>query len=161
MTLPASDDKDRLTVALTGVLDAILMSAMDLGVDLPPLHRITTGSLAHDCEQVLVVGSGLTTGMPLAPDSSASGPGACGPMWTLVVGIDIVRCAPTVTESGVTDSDSIEASLPVVSADVAVLQRALQSITDLSVGDLTASLTFKPPSGNYRSTSVSIRMVLP
>lgn len=161
MTLPYPADQDRLSTALSGVLDAVRTAAMDLNVDLPPVQRVTTGSLAHDCEQVLVVGSGLTTGMPLAPDSSASGAGACGPMWTLVTSIDIVRCAPTMTESGVTDTDAIEASLPVVSADVAVLQGAINAINDMTVGDLTASLTFKAPSGNYRSTSVSIRMVLP
>ena len=161
MTLPIPADTERLSSALTGVREAVLTAAMDLNVDLPPVHRVTTGSLAHDCEQVLVVGSGLTTGAPLAPDSNASGPGVCGPMWTLVVTVDIVRCAPTVTESGVTDTDSIEASLPVVSSDVEVLMRAIENINTQTINSMTASITFKPPSGNYRSTSVSIRMVLP
>ena len=161
MTLPMPADTERLSSALNSVREAVLAAAMDLNVDLPPVHRVTTGSLAHDCEQVLVIGSGLTTGAPLAANSTASGPAGCAPMWTLVVTVDIVRCAPTVTESGVTDTDSIEASLPVVSSDVEVLMRAISNVSAQTYSDLTASITFKPPSGNYRSTSVSIRMVLP
>lgn len=161
MTIPLPADTERLSSALESVLECVRMAALDLNVDIPAYQIATTGSLAHDCEQVLVVGSGITTGLPLAPISGAPGPGPCGPSWTLVVAVDIVRCAPTVTDSGVTDTESVGNSLVTVSSDVEVLMRATTNLQNLVVGDITASLTFKAPSGSFRSTSMSLRMAIP
>ena len=160
MTASLSPETERLSTLLTSVMEQVEAAAMDLNVDLPAIRRVTTGSLAHDCEQVLVVGSGITSGTPTAPAGAIGMTGGCAISWTVVLSVDIVRESPTVTDDGTTDEESVTGALGVVSADAGVIMEALRRVSDISFTDFTASITLKAPSGNYRSTSVSIRMAL-
>lgn len=160
MTAAIPPSTERLSTALTSVMDAVLQAAMDLNVDLPTQQIVTTGNLAHDCEQVLVIGSGLTTGSPTSADTSFTGGGACATMWSLVVTVDIVRCSPTTTTSGTTNIPKVTEALGTASTDVGVLMDAAAILEETAFSGMTASITLKPPSGNYRSTSLTIRIGL-
>lgn len=161
MTTFLPSETERLSTLLTSVMEQVEAAALDLNVDIPAIRRVTTGSLAHDCEQVLVIGSGITSGTPTTPASAIGMTGACAIAWTVVLSVDIVRESPTVTDDGTTDEESVTGALDVVSADAGVIMEALRRLSDISYTDFTASITLKAPSGNYRSTSVSIRAVLP
>lgn len=150
-------------------LEAVQMAALDMGVVLPDKQVVGTGEVAHDCEMVAVTALRLITGIPDAAQGAGfpgalSGGGFCAPTWSLIMNVEIVRCAPLWPEDGngvVAASAINDATIP-TSKDAEVIINAVNNLAanPHNFGDVVSNIQFLPPSGGFVVTLGQVTSVL-
>lgn len=134
------------TVALAqGVFDAMVAQlAADATFVMPTRRYIATGDVAYDCNEFIVHGVRIFQGFPglqlpqRTLDSS---------VWSLELGVSVVRCVPVPSASAVPSAEALDASGKASLADGGALMRAavgarkagvlLAPCSDVEIGPVT------------------------
>lgn len=90
-------DADRLAVLLQFVHASVEDELVRMGRPLPERRYIGYGASAVDCEQLVTIAVQVYVG---APGDEAQRPQRCDGIWSAVLGVELWRCIPTVSNRG-------------------------------------------------------------
>lgn len=161
-------DEDVLRIAkmLDEILERVVEGYEDAGVPLPSRQFWTTGSTAHDCEQLTVTFNQAYIG-PVGDE--ANEPQRCSAPRTAQLDIEVVRCIPGyVGPRGKAPSpDQIQAAARNQVID-AMLLLDLSCALDTWNGDLgvpgmgvIATVDAGEPNGAYQGTTLHLTVAIP
>lgn len=159
---PTAPDAQTYVIHARGVLEAIQTVYEQENVDLPARQFINVGGAqdtAWDCEQLVVSVEQVYNGLP---GQQAQQPTRCDEPTTVVVTIQLVRCAPTPRSSGrsapqpVTPEQHEEFAEKML-IDARLLMTAGQLFGDLQnyLGSM-ADVTITGPQGGYQALMMSL-----
>lgn len=159
-------DPGSVVAVLRRMMTEIEDSAVALGETLPDRRYITTGGAVYDCEQVTVSANSISVGIAGSTnDPTQTNVGNCGPGWTVVVEMAIVRQAqeapvgrrgnqaPTV--------DCIESDTAISDSDAAILTQAIEAVAGPGwdqFGQVPASLLFGEVAGGLMAVVVTVTL---
>ncbi|QEM41562.1 hypothetical protein SEA_FORZA_95 [Gordonia phage Forza] len=164
MPSPAMTDPTeglRLSTAGQTMLEHVISAAQLQLFDLPSRRFVTTGPAVFDCEQVSVSLLRINSGMGMNPGGELiqGGPN-CNFGWSLVADIAIVRKGPTPNNKGIIPPSKLDAGTEQSSQDIFILQEAIETLAEASMGGFTASLIPLEIEGGFVAVMASIQMVM-
>ena len=145
-------------------LNFVVEAAIENLVDLPSRQYTTSGSAVYDCEQVAVTAATLNTGFPGQGTPGIPASSDCYPIWSIVLEIAIVRCAPEISmQTGSISVQKMNETFRRSSMDANVL---MDTITKLSAFEdvftnLAASITTQGFNGQLVGTIARLTVGLP
>jgi len=159
-----TDNGHRVYDYAQNLLNIVNQAAAELSLTLPSLQYVTSGEPVADCEQVVVTGISVATGMPAGEPVALGLPVApgCSPMWSVNLEVGIVRCGPKVLRDGSSTPDELNSSFRSCSTDIAILLAAVEILVlGENLGKVIASIAMGPPEGGMVTTALRVTAVLP
>lgn len=92
MADPLDEDALSLVNSLDLILERVVTEFENRGIDLPDVRYWTTGGVAYDCEELVIVWNQIYSGTPDQQDFQAA---RCQSPRTAAIDIHLVRCIPT------------------------------------------------------------------
>lgn len=146
------------------VLQYVNEAALEAFVDLPGRQYTTSGAAVYDCEQVAVTAASLSTGFPGQGTPGIPVSSDCSPIWSIVLEIAIVRCAPEISpQTGMISVAKMNNTFLRSSKDAGVLMETVQKISadELNMASLAAGITTQGYNGNMVGTVARLTAALP
>ena len=129
-------------------------------VILPSEQFVTSGQAVYDCEQVSVTVIALTTGLPGASVASIPSDMVCFPVWSIVMELAIVRCAPPMNAVGEVAPEAITAAFLQTSQDAGVLMGTINNILSVRFGNIIGSISSMASEGGLVATTARVTAAL-
>ena len=155
MTIAQVAEVERVFAEASVFLQHIVDAADELVVALPDKQYVTAGEAVHDCEQVVVTMTEVTSGLPGLPVQIIEN---CPLTWTMAAIVDIARCGPKPTSTGTISADKLTEAARVHSADAAVLMNAANRRLTEKFGGVGASIVFVIPEGGFIVTRMLVQV---
>jgi len=162
--LSYTDTGSRVYGYVQQVLTLVNTAATELEITLPTTQYVTSGEPVAGCEQVVVSGLSLATGMPASDPVSLGLPvsTACMPMWSVILDASIVRCSAVPQRDGSYVPEDLDNSFQNCSTDIAVLLLTVESlVAGENLGKIIASVTIGAPMGGMVATTLHLTAALP
>ncbi len=154
------EDKYAIHVAMQGILDAVVVTFTDAGVDPPERQFVTVGSVVHDCEQIAVKFEQLYHG---PPGAQADEPLPCNNPRTMVLQVHVVTCIPTIrTRQSVTiDVDELMEANQRLSSYAWLLLDGVNASPAADYLGLLCDVTIGEPSGGFQAVVANLSVGIP
>ena len=162
MTQPQLEpDGLRVSSLAQKVLSYFADEALAQLVSLPAKQYATTGPPVYDCEQVVVSVQSLMSGAPGAPAGNIPAAMECGPIWSVVLELGIVRCAPKPVGKGVIPKAKLDAQLIESSKDVGLILGVVDRLRIDAMTNVSASIQTHGFEGGLTAVTSRITVALP
>lgn len=163
MTQPLPEpDGLRVSSIAQKTLSYFAAEALEQLVTLPTKQYATTGTPVYDCEQVVVSVQNLMTGAPGANVMNLPSALDCTPLWSVVLELGVVRCAPKpVNNKGIIPDAKVEAQLVETSKDVGIIMGVIERLREVSIGDISASIVTHGFEGGLVAVTSRVTVGLP
>jgi hypothetical protein len=151
---------------VANLADALMQKVIDVfameGVPLPERRFLTVGTPVHDCEELVVVFSSLSKGLPGQEDTSQR----CDASVSVTFQIHLVRCFPLPGGRGnlAPSAESLSTNADGLMQDAWLLVKAASELVDnpfVSFGGMVNSVQAEEPQGGFSAVVGSLTMVVP
>lgn len=157
-----------VVASMRRLLEEVGIAATAMSNDLPERQYVTTGGAVYDCAQVSVSATSITTGLADSPESGQA-IGNCGPGWSVLLELSIVRDAKEqmVTRGRRGDTapavSDIELDTDQADKDAATLSDAVEAIAGPGwdqYGNVPASIQFGEVQGGLTAVVLTVTLNL-